>query len=729
MSENNGDILNENEIDIPLNLADDTVIPTKLPLLPVRDIVVFPFMILPLYVGRERSINAVNRALAGDKMMMLATQKKAETEDPGPDDIYRVGTVVLVVRMLKLPDGRVKILAQGLSKARIEQFHPEKDSVSVEISLIEEKKFTPRKNEKLKTEALMRAVRGQLENVVNLGKKLSPDILVIAENLDDPGKLADLVGSNLAPKVKEAQKILEQDDPLERLRTVSSLINKEAELLGMQQKIESAAQENMSKSQREYYLREQLKAIQGELGEIDEKSQEINEFSEKIKNAKMPDEVEKEVFKQLDRMSKMHPESAEATTVRTYLEWMVELPWSVSTEDNLDLAKAQKTLDEDHYDLEKIKERIIEYLAVRKLKNKMKGPIFCLIGPPGVGKTSLGQSVARALGRKFIRISLGGVRDEAEIRGHRRTYIGALPGKIIQGMKQAGSLNPVFMMDEIDKLGRDFRGDPSSALLEVLDPAQNFSFVDHYIGSPFDLTNVMFITTANMIDTIPPALRDRMEILWLAGYTDDEKVKIAQKYIVPRQLAEHGITTKNIKLSEDTLRSVIRGYTREAGLRNLERNIASLCRKVARNVASGKKKMSKIDPRNLSDYLGVRTFVAEPERERDMVGVANGLAWTSAGGEIMHIEATPMPGSGKLILTGKLGDVMKESAQAALTYIRARAKEFGLEPGFASKTDIHIHVPAGAVPKGWPIGWNHHRNGCDVCINRRAGKKRYCDDR
>jgi ATP-dependent Lon protease len=449
-------------------------------------------------------------------------------------------------------------------------------------------------------------------------------------------------------------------------------------------------------------LREQLKAIQKELGDVDEKVAEVNDLRVKIKKAKMPKEVRDEVDKQLDRFSKMHPESAEATTVRTYLDLMVELPWSVSTTDKLDLEEAQRILDEDHYDLEKVKERIVEYLAVRKLKEKMKGPILCLVGPPGVGKTSLGQSVARALGRKFVRISLGGVRDEAEIRGHRRTYIGALPGKIIQGIKQAGANNPVFMMDEIDKLGHDFRGDPSSALLEVLDPAQNHAYVDHYLGTPFDLTHVMFITTANMVDTIPPALLDRMEVIRLAGYIEDEKVAIAKKYLIPRQLDEHGITGANVEIPEKTIREVIRGYTREAGLRNLERNMATLCRKVARKVASGRKAKTTVHPDKLGDYLGVQVFVSEPEQERDQVGVATGLAWTSAGGEIMHIEATPVPGNGKLILTGKLGDVMKESAQAALTYIRAHAKQFKLAADFASKTDIHIHVPAGAIPKDGP---------------------------
>ncbi|MBF0171161.1 MAG: endopeptidase La [Nitrospinae bacterium] len=682
--------------------SPDFVLPQELPLLPVRDLVVFPFMILPLFVGRESSINAVQEALAHDRLLMLATQKEADIDEPEEKDLYHVGTVVLVVRMLKLPDGRVKILVQGLSKAKIEAFHREKGFVRVKISPLtdEEPKLTGDKT--LAVEAMIRNVKGQLDEIAGLGRPFSPDLLIVAENLDEPGKLADLITTNLGLKVKEAQEILSMTRPLERLKKVSERLSREIELLGMQAKIQSAAQEEMGKLQREYFLREQLKAIQKELGEIDEKTQEIDEFREKIDKAGMPPEVKKEADKQLDRMSKMQSESAEATTVRTFLEWMTEVPWSVVTADNLDLKKAQKTLDADHYDLEKVKERIVEYLAVRKLKEKLKGPILCLAGPPGVGKTSLGQSVARALGRKFVRISLGGVRDEAEIRGHRRTYIGALPGKIIQGLKQAGSSNPVFMMDEIDKLGADFRGDPSSALLEVLDPAQNHAFVDHYLGVPFDLTNVMFITTANTVDGIPHALLDRMEVLSLAGYTEEEKVNIVRRYIVPRQLEEHGLKKTNLTLPDETIARIIQRYTREAGLRNLERNVATICRKVARAVASGGKRIHTVKPSDLARFLGVRTYESEKEQERDTVGVATGLAWTMAGGEIMHIEATPMQGSGKLTLTGKLGDVMKESAMAALTYIRSRAKTLGLADDFAAKTDLHIHVPAGAIPKDGP---------------------------
>lgn len=675
-------------------------IPDELPLLPVRDIVVFPYMILPLFVGRESSISAVNEALASDRMIVLVAQRDAGTDEPKQTDLYEIGTVVMVIRMLKLPDGRVKILVQGISKAKIVTYTTEKPFYKVRIQKIKE---PPEPKEKsLKTEALMRNVKEQLEKAISLGKMLPPDFLVIADNLESPGKLADLVASNLGLKVDEGQQILETIDPDERLKKVGELLGKEVEVLTMQQKIQSAAQEEMTKTQREYFLREQLKAIQKELGEIDEKTEEINEFKKKIADVKMPQEVEKEALKQLDRLEKMHPEAAEATTVRTYLEWMVELPWSKSTQDNLDIKAGARILDEDHYDLEKVKERILEYLAVRKLKAKMKGPILCFVGPPGVGKTSLGKSIARALGRQFVRMSLGGMRDEAEIRGHRRTYIGSLPGRIIQGIKQAGSNNPVFMLDEVDKIGADFRGDPSAALLEVLDPEQNFSFSDHYLGVPFDLSNVMFITTANLTDPIPSALKDRMEVITLSGYTEEEKLGIAKKYLIPRRTEEHGISDKHIHISDEAVLRIISQYTREAGLRNLEREIATICRKVARDVAEGNGKLQRISAANLNKYLGVRKFISETEAERNQVGVATGLAWTQAGGEIMHIEVTTMKGRGILTLTGQLGDVMKESAQAAMSYSRSRSRNYGLKEDFYQKIDVHIHVPAGAIPKDGP---------------------------
>ncbi|HXX79939.1 MAG TPA: endopeptidase La, partial [Thermodesulfovibrionales bacterium] len=545
-------------------------------------------------------------------------------------------------------------------------------------------------------------VKEQLDKAVSLGKTILPDIMVVVENLEDPGRLADLVASNLGLKTEQAQEVLEIMEPVQRLKKVSDILSREIELLIVQQKIQTEARGEIDKTQREYFLREQLKAIQKELGEIDERGEEVNELRKKIEEAKMPEKVLKEAEKQLKRLGKMHPDSAEAATVRTYLEWMVEIPWSKSTKDKLDIRAAEKVLNKDHYDLEKVKERILEYLSVRKLKEKMKGPILCFIGPPGVGKTSLGKSIARSLGREFVRMSLGGVRDEAEIRGHRRTYVGALPGRIIQGMKQAGTNNPVFMLDEVDKIGMDFRGDPSSALLEVLDPEQNNAFVDHYLGVPFDLSHVMFITTGNLADTIPGPLRDRMEVIYLSGYTAEEKLGIAKNYLVPKQLEEHGITKKILKMTDAALLLVISQYTREAGVRSLEREIANLCRKVAKRIAEGDQQNFVVTPRNLHKFLGVPKYLPEEEMERDEVGVATGLAWTESGGDIIYIEATTMKGKGGLTLTGQLGDVMKESAQAALSYIRSRAKGLGIKDDVFSRTDMHIHVPAGAIPKDGP---------------------------
>ncbi len=552
-------------------------------------------------------------------------------------------------------------------------------------------------------EALIRTVKEQVSKSASLGKQISPDILVIISNLDHPGRLADLVASHLDLKVEQAVEILEITNPVERLRRVSDFVHKELEVLEVQQRIQSQAREEMDKTQREYYLREQLRAIQKELGETDERQQEIEEFSAKIEKAKMPPQVAAEARTQLNRLSRMHPDAAEASVVRTHLEWLIELPWSKQTKDKIDIQQARKILDEDHYNLEKVKERIVEYLAVRKLKKKkMKGPILCFVGPPGVGKTSLGRSIARALGRKFVRISLGGVRDEAEIRGHRRTYIGALPGKIIQGIKTAGTNNPVFMIDEVDKVGADFRGDPSAALLEVLDPEQNMSFTDHYLGVAFDLSNVMFITTANMADPVIPALKDRMEIIGISGYTEEEKLHIARRYLIERQLRENGITTEQLQLTDEAVLKIISGYTREAGLRNLEREIATICRKVAKEVAGGRKEVTRVTVQNLHRFLGAPRYLPEPEQERDEVGVAAGLAWTQAGGDIMYVEATVMKGKGHLALTGHLGEVMKESAQAALSYSRARASELQIKDDLFTKVDIHIHVPAGAIPKDGP---------------------------
>ena len=673
--------------------------PEQLPLLPVRDIVVFPYMVLPLFVGRDMSIKAIEAALAGNRMIFLATQKALDVENPKPEDIHTVGTVGIIMRMLKLPDERIKILVQGLSKAKVQEYIQTEPYYSVRITkVVEAKPPTP----SLEAEAVMRTVKEQLERMISLGKVLMPDVMVVIENLEDPGRLADMVVSNLGLKVEVTQEVLEVEDPVARLRRVSEILSKEVEVLSMQQKIQAQAKGEMDKTQREYFLREQLKAIQKELGELDERGEEIAEFRKRIKDAKMPDKVFKECEKQLKRLEKMHPDTAESATVRTYMEWIVELPWSKKSKDNLDIKTAAKVLDEDHYDLEKVKERILEYLAVRKLKDKMKGPILCFVGPPGVGKTSLGKSIARALGREFVRISLGGVRDEAEIRGHRRTYVGALPGRIIQGIKQAGTNNPVFMMDEVDKVGMDFRGDPSAALLEVLDPEQNHAFSDHYLGVPFDLTEVMFITTANLIDPILPALKDRMEIIEIPGYTEEEKLGIALRYLIPKQLKEHGITEEHIRITEAGLAQIVSQYTREAGVRNLEREIANVMRKVAKQVAEGKSECHTITPANLHKYLGVPKFLPEAEQEKDEVGVATGLAWTETGGDVLYIEATVMKGKGQLTLTGHLGDVMKESAHAALSYVRSREKLLGISPDIFSKTDIHIHVPAGAIPKDGP---------------------------
>ena len=677
----------------------DIEIPTTLPILPVRDVVIFPYMILPLFVGRDMSIKAIERAAGENKLILLVSQKDINVENPTKEDLYKVGTVGTILRMLKLPDGRLKILVQGLTKAKITEFS---QTEPYYIGNIEKIVDIEDVEMSLEIEALMRNVKELVDKSLALGKSFLPDIIVLIENIEEPGRLADLVASNLGLKADQAQELLEEEDPLERLKKISEILNREVELLLLQQKIQSDVKGEIDKTQREYFLREQLKAIQKELGEIDEKTEEIMDLREKIEKAKMPEKVEKEAIKQINRLEKMHPDSAEAGTIRTYVDWLIELPWSKSTKDKLDIKRAKKILDEDHYDLEKVKERILEYLGVRKLKDKMKGPILCFVGPPGVGKTSLGKSIARAMGREFYRMSLGGMRDEAEIRGHRRTYVGAMPGRVIQGIKTSGNNNPVFMLDEIDKIGMDFRGDPASALLEVLDPEQNFAFGDHYLGVPFDLSNVMFITTANQMDTIPSPLRDRMEVLYLSGYTAEEKVGIAKNYLIPKQLDEHGINEKNIKINDDALLQVITHYTIEAGVRNLEREIAHLCRKVARKTAEGQVKKYVIAEKNLSKYLGVPKFLPEEEIKKDEIGLATGLAWTEAGGDIIYIEATIMRGKGGLTLTGQLGDVMQESAHAARSYIRSKAKSLGISNSMFSNNDIHIHVPAGAIPKDGP---------------------------
>ena len=674
-------------------------VPDTMPLLPVRDVVVYPFMILPLFVGREKSVRAVDESLSRDRLILLVAQRDAEKEDPGVDEIHSVGTVAMIMRMLKMPDGRVKVLVQGLTRARVLGIERRDPYFEARIAEIHEAEGV---TSAIEVEALIRSVKELVSKSVTLGKQIAPDVVVIVSNLDHPGRLADLVASHLDLKIEQAQEVLDLFDPIQRLKKIGEFLSKEIELLEVQQRIQSQAREGMDKTHREYYLREQMKAIQKELGETDDRGQELQELEQKIKKAKMPVEVESEATAQLGRLSRMHPDAAEASVIRTYLDWLIELPWSRQTKDKLSIKQASKILDEDHYNLEKVKERILEYLAVRKLKKKMKGPILCFVGPPGVGKTSLGRSIARAMGRKFIRISLGGVRGEAEIRGHRRTYIGALPGRIIQGIKQAGSNNPVFMIDEVDKVGTDFRGDPSSALLEVLDPEQNFSFSDHYLGVPFDLSNVMFICTANLADPIISALRDRLEIIDISGYTEEEKLHIAKRYLIPRQYQEHGIDGKRLLITDEAILKIIDEYTREAGLRNLEREIARVCRKVAREVAEGKRGQTRATATVLQRYLGAPKFLPDPEQETDEVGVATGLAWTQAGGDIIYIECSILRGKGNLSLTGHLGEVMKESAQAALSYARSRAADLGIKDDVFTKCDIHIHVPAGAIPKDGP---------------------------
>jgi ATP-dependent Lon protease len=676
-------------------------IPDVLPVLPLKDLVIFPFIIVPLSVSREKSINAVDQALAENRVIMLTAQKDFQNEDPGEEELYRMGTVAIIMRMLKLPDGRIRILVQGLSRARIDYFIQTAPFFKAKITRIEE---TATKERPLEVEALIRSVKQNLERSVQLGKNISPEVMVIAANLDDPARLTDLAASNLDLKLEESQNILETIDPIERLKKVNELLTREINVLTMQQEISTAAQGEMNKSQREYFLRQQLKAIQSELGEGEELTEEIENYRKKIEEKAIPAEAKEEIEKQIKRLERSHPDSAETAIIRTYLDWMTGLPWGVMSPDNHDLARAREILDEDHYDLEKIKERVLEYLAVRKLRGtKMKGPILCFVGPPGVGKTSLGRSIARALGRKFIRISLGGVRDEAEIRGHRRTYVGALPGRIVQGINQAQTGNPVFMLDEVDKIGADYRGDPSSALLEVLDPEQNNTFRDHYLGVSYDLSNVMFVVTANVLDTIQPAFLDRMEVIRLSGYTDEEKVMICKRHILPKQMEENGISGIDVTWTDSGIMRVITGYTKEAGLRNLEREIGTICRKIAVHVAEGKAEPSyKISDANVEKYLGPIKHFAEELLERDQVGVATGLAWTAVGGDILFIEATTVKGKGRLSLTGQLGEVMKESAQAALTYAKAHADENGIPNDYFETHDIHIHVPAGAIPKDGP---------------------------
>ena len=677
----------------------ETNIPTTLPMMPVRDVVIFTDMLLPLFVGREKSVNAIEEAIGKDRYLFVATQVDPNIENPKAEEIYRIGTVSRILRMLKLPDGRVKALVQGIAKAKISKYLRKRSLFRVKIEIIEEPESSV---VDLEAEALMRNVREYSEKILTLRGEYTNEVGSILSSIDDPGRLADLVASNLRLKIDEAQTIIEIINPIQRLKKVNDLLFREVELSAMQAKIQSEVKDEISKSQKDYFLREQVRAIHRELGELDERTQEIEEYKAKIKRARMPQEAKAEAEKQLRRLEQMHPDSAEASVVRTYLDWMVELPWKKSTTDVIDMKKAKAVLDADHYGLEKIKDRILEYLSVRKLNPDTKGPILCFVGPPGVGKTSLGRAIANAMKRKFVRISLGGIRDEAEIRGHRRTYIGALPGRIIQGLKQAGSNNPVFMMDEIDKLGADFRGDPSSALLEALDPEQNGEFSDHYLNLSFDLSKVMFILTANISDTIPSALLDRMEVINLSGYTEEEKKIIAQTHLVPRQVKENGIKPRQIRFSEGAVLQVIREYTCEAGLRNLERELGSLCRKIARRIAEGEKGPFQVTRQSLEKYLGPPKYYPELDKEESQVGLSTGLAWTQVGGEVLYVEASIINGKGEMILTGQLGEVMQESARAAMSYARFNIGEFGVKDEIFENRDIHIHVPAGAIPKDGP---------------------------
>ena len=678
----------------------DAELPEKLPLLPVRDVVIFTDMVLPLFIGRERSVHSVETAMATtDKYLLLAAQKDPADETPTPDDIYQIGTVGKILRMLKLPDGHLKTLVQGIAKARIIEYLDSPNGYMVNIEVIREK---PLENIDIQAEALMRTVREQCEKILTLRGEMSSEIDTILESMEDPGKLADLIASNLKLKIDEAQRLLEITEPIARLTRINEILSREIDLSTIQAKIHSNVKDEIFKTQRDYYLREQMRAINKELGEADERTVEINEYSQRIKKAKMPKHARQEADKQLKRLGQMHPDSAEASIVRTYLDWVVDIPWHHTTKDVLDIKKAKVVLDEDHYGLDNVKDRILEYLSVRKLNPQMKGPILCFIGAPGVGKTSLGRSIARAMGRKFVRVSLGGIRDEAEIRGHRRTYIGALPGRIIQGLKQAGSKNPVFIMDEIDKLGADFRGDPSAALLEALDPEQNTEFSDHYLNIAFDLSKVLFILTANQPDNIPSALYDRMEIINIPGYTEEEKKIIAEKYLLPRQLKENGLTRKQVSISGQAILKIINQYTAEAGLRNLERELGAICRKIARKIAEGEKTTQVVTAANLDKYIGIPKYIPELDQEESQVGLSTGLAWTQSGGEAMYVEVSLFPGKGELILTGQLGEVMQESARAALTYAKASLKQFGLKATGMENSDIHIHVPAGSIPKDGP---------------------------
>ena len=668
-----------------------------LPILPLKDIVVFPDSMTPLAIGQERSIRLVEEAVANDRPIALVTSRSSEEDATAAEDLYEVGTSAAIHKMIRVPDGTLRILVQGLRRVRLARL------VQADPYLVGEFEDLPdvlgREKE---IDALARNVESLFSQIIALVPYLPDELQLAAANAEDPSTLANLIATTMRLKTAEKQELLEEPDVEARLRKLTVILNRELEVLELGTKIQSQVQSEMEHSQREYFLRQQMKAIQEELGEGDEQQAEIAELRAQIEEAKLPEEADRAARRELERLAKLPPAAAEYGVIRTYLEWILSLPWNEMTEDDLDLDKARQILDEDHYDLEKVKQRIIEQLAVSKLKRDISGPILCFVGPPGVGKTSLGQSIARALGRKFVRISVGGVRDEAEIRGHRRTYIGALPGTIIRALRDAGTKNPVFMIDEIDKMGSDWRGDPSSAMLEVLDPAQNSSFRDHYLDLPFDLSRVLFICTANVLETIPPPLLDRMEIIRLSGYTEEEKLGIAKRYLVPKQVEAHGLTDDQIKFSDNALRHLIREYTREAGVRNLDREIAALCRKAAAEIAAGTRKRVRVDERRVRSWLGRPRFTGEVRKRTSDPGVATGLAVTPTGGDVLYIEATAMPGEGRLIVTGQLGEVMRESAQAALSWVRGHARDLGLEADWFVGKDVHIHVPAGAVPKDGP---------------------------
>ncbi|BBB33032.1 ATP-dependent Lon protease [Thermotomaculum hydrothermale] len=677
--------------------------PDILPVLPLRDVVVFPYFLIPLSVGRPASIEAVNAALEGQRFIFLATQKNPEIEEPTIDQLYPIGTVAVIIKMLKMPDGTLRILVQGIHRAKIKSLNDGKPYYKAAIERVNDKVI----EKDVRVEALMRTVLEQFEKAVKLGKTVPPEFLSLIATIEEPGKLSDFITNHLNLKIEEQIELLEETNPIKRLEKINNYLAKEIAVLELQQKITLEAKDEIDKSQREYFLRQQLKAILHELGESEDFEQELEEYREKLKKTPLNEEARKEAEKQIKRLARMHGDSAEASVVRTYLDWLFDLPWGKFTEDNLDILKAKKILDKEHYGLKEVKERILEYLAVRKIKKDMKGPILCFVGPPGVGKTSLGRSIANALNRKFIRMSIGGVKDEAEIRGHRRTYVGAMPGRIIQGIKQAGTMNPVFMLDEVDKIGADFRGDPSNALLEALDPEQNNSFRDHYLGVPFDLSGVMFITTANQLDTIQPAFLDRMEVIHIPGYTLEEKVEIAKRHLIPKQMKENGVPKGKIKITSGAIKKIVEGYTREAGVRNLERLINKLIRKiifkmVENNEFDNPEIKYAVKAKDVKEFLGAEKILEDRRLKENRIGVATGLAWTPFGGDILFIETSVMRGNGRLILTGQLGDVMKESAQAALSYLRANEKKYGLEEFPFDKKDIHIHVPAGAIPKDGP---------------------------